>query len=68
MIELAFKFLEDEGLVARRKEEEGAYTAYTKFRIHMKEFMALESYHTVSRILKDQEREALAKQEAAEHA
>lgn len=66
MMDLAFKFLEDEGLVARRKEE-GAYTAYTKFRIHMKEFMALESYHTVTRILKEQEKDALAKQES-EHA
>ena len=64
LMELAFKFLEDEGFITKRKEEEGAYTAFTKFRIHMKEFMALESYHTVTRILKEQEKDALAKQES----
>lgn len=59
-IQKAFDFLKDEGFVKDRGD--GEYTAYSRFRVHMREFMALEAYDTVANILKRQEMDALAEQ------
>lgn len=59
-IQIAFDFLKDEGFVKDRGD--GEYTAYSRFRVHMREFMALEAYETVANILKRQELDALEKQ------
>ena len=53
----AFKHLENEGFVKRRDENE--YTAYSKFRIHMREFMANEAYKAVTSILERQKLETI---------
>lgn len=63
-IEQAFSFLEDEHFVKRRGDESGGvYTAFRKFRIHMKTFAATEAHHTVCEILDRQQ-----KQQEAAHA
>nr|WP_320048776.1 DUF6063 family protein [uncultured Desulfuromonas sp.] len=59
-IQKAFDFLKDEGFVKDRGS--GEYTAYSRFRVHMREFMALEAYETVSNLLKRQELQRLEKQ------
>lgn len=68
LIERAFEFLENEGFVKNRGN--GEYTAYSKFRVHMREVMAMEAYRTVSEILKRQDIDLLEKQgkEDAEYA
>ncbi len=56
-IQKAFDFLKDEGFVKDRGN--GEYTAYSRFRVHMREFMAIEAYQTVAEIMKRQEMEIL---------
>ncbi len=59
-IEAAFARLEKEGFVKKRSEVEGGgYTAYTRYRIHMREFMCREAYSTAVRILNKQESDLL---------
>jgi hypothetical protein len=57
LIQQAFDFLRDEGFVQDRGN--GEYTAYSRFRIHMREFMALEAFEVVMRALKKQELDIL---------
>lgn len=65
-IEKAFDFLKEEGFVKDRGD--GEYTAYSRFRVHMREFMAIEAYETVSRILRGQELELLGEEEGEDYA